>query len=89
MCNVLENAEVLHCIETIGNDGDNAFTAISKLAAGDGDPNHPAHRLRSNLIRLIGNMCFQNRSNQDQVTQRRAFCTSWSQFLQQTYSACQ
>ncbi|XP_013412824.1 ataxin-10 [Lingula anatina] len=59
---------LLHGAYMIGQQGDNAFSSVEKLgAAAHVDPEHPSYGLKRDLIRLIGNMCYGHKLNQDKV----------------------
>ena len=52
----------------IGKQGDNAFTPANKLTQeGSIDKNNPVFGLKRDIIRLIGNLVYKNRTNQDKV----------------------
>ena len=52
----------------IGKQGDNAFSPASKLAQeGSIDKNNPVFGLKRDVVRLIGNLVYKNRANQDKV----------------------
>ena len=58
-------------MQMIGAQGDNAFsdvTKLSEMSSSDVDSHNPVYGLKSNLIRLIGNMAHRNRGNQDLVS---------------------
>ena len=58
----------------IGKQGDNAFTPASKLTQeGSIDKNNPVFGLKRDIIRLIGNLVYKNRTNQDKV----CFFSKW------------
>ncbi|XP_078679036.1 ataxin-10-like [Branchiostoma floridae x Branchiostoma belcheri] len=60
--------ELLRLTTAAGKLGDNIFSQTQKMVPPDSpDDVHPVHGLKRDLIRLLGNMCFQNRSNQDKV----------------------
>ncbi|XP_046557215.1 ataxin-10-like [Haliotis rubra] len=59
---------LLHGIHDIGRQGGNHFTAVEKMTESDRiDPHHPAFGLKRDLIRLLANMVFRHRVNQDKV----------------------
>jgi len=59
---------LLKTIEDIGLQEDNLFSNIGKLAQqGDVNPDHPVFGLKRDLIRLLGNMAYKHRTNQDMV----------------------
>ena len=61
-------SDLLHSITMIGKQGDNAFTPASKLTQeGSIDKNNPVFGLKRDIIRLIGNLVYKNRTNQDKV----------------------
>ncbi|KAK3103078.1 hypothetical protein FSP39_016303, partial [Pinctada imbricata] len=48
--------------------GNNTFAAVTKVTERDKvDPSHPVYGLKRDLIKLIGNMVYQHRANQDMV----------------------
>ena len=54
----------------IGLEGNNIFSNISKLTnsqLGLAEETHPIVGLKKNLVRLIGNMSYDNKEVQDQV----------------------
>ncbi|XP_071090280.1 ataxin-10-like [Haliotis cracherodii] len=59
---------LLHGIHEIGRQGGNHFTAVEKMTESDQiDPHHPAFGLKRDLIRLLANMVFHHKVNQDKV----------------------
>nr|XP_032828421.1 ataxin-10 [Petromyzon marinus] len=50
----------------VGREGHNAFS-LAQGSGGLSPAAHPAHGLKRDLVRLVGNLCFAHRSNQDQV----------------------
>lgn len=62
--------KLLQRIHVLGKTGDNVFTACPKLAdlpVDGADNSHPVNGFKRDLIRLIGNLCYQHRENQDKV----------------------
>ncbi|XP_049627571.1 ataxin-10 [Suncus etruscus] len=57
---------LLRLIHTAGSDGTSIFCTNSNVRA-DGDVSSAVEGFRSHLIRLIGNLCYKNRENQDKV----------------------
>ncbi len=61
-------SDLLHSITMIGKQGDNAFTAVTKMSGeGSVDKNNPAYGLKKDIIQLIGNLAYKNKTNQDKV----------------------
>ncbi|CAL1544831.1 unnamed protein product [Lymnaea stagnalis] len=59
---------LLRSINDIGKSGDNVFSREEKASGMDNiDPHHPVFGLKKDLIRLIANMVYKHRSNQDLV----------------------
>jgi len=59
---------LLQSIHIIGKTGNNVFTKVEKACRQDEvNPNHPVYGLKKDLIRLIGNMAYHNKENQDMV----------------------
>lgn len=66
---------LLKSIHMVGQTGDNEFSPIHKLSAlniSDGGvenqvEQHPAFGFKACLVRLIGNLCWRHKENQDQV----------------------
>lgn len=60
--------ELLQSIQDFGQDGESIFAPLNKITDLDRvDPQHPAHGIKRDLIRLIGNMVYRNKANQDKV----------------------
>ena len=65
--------DLLHSVQMIGAQGQNAFsdvTKLSELGRSDVRNDNPVYGFKSNLIRLIGNLAYRDRSNQDAVSRR-------------------
>ncbi|KAL6047803.1 hypothetical protein STEG23_034625, partial [Scotinomys teguina] len=60
--------DVLRVIHVIGKDTTNIFSPSDSLKA-EGDIEHMAEGFKSHLIRLIGNLCYKNKDNQDKVNE--------------------
>lgn len=58
--------DVLRVIHVIGKDTTNIFSPSDSLKA-EGDIEHMTEGFKSHLIRLIGNLCYKNKENQDKV----------------------
>ncbi|XP_051818834.1 ataxin-10 [Antechinus flavipes] len=58
--------ELLRLAHLAGKETSNVFT-VATCMRGDGDIANPAAGFKSHLVRLIGNMCYKNRNNQDKV----------------------
>ncbi|KAH9493186.1 Ataxin-10 [Bulinus truncatus] len=59
---------LLRSIHDIGKSGDNVFSREEKASSLDSiDPHHPVFGLKKDLIRLIANMAYRHKSNQDLV----------------------
>ncbi|KAK0063098.1 ataxin-10, partial [Biomphalaria pfeifferi] len=59
---------LLRSINDIGKSGDNVFSREEKASGVDSiDPHHPVYGLKKDLIRLIANMAYKHRANQDLV----------------------
>ncbi|KAM7181158.1 ataxin-10 isoform 2-T2 [Macrochelys suwanniensis] len=64
---LLETAvDTLRLTHLAGKQTTNIFTATHSMT-GEGEISHPAVGLKSHLIRLIGNLCYRNKENQDKV----------------------
>lgn len=60
--------KLLQSIQDFGQDGESIFAPLNKITDLDRvDPQHPAHGIKRDLIRLIGNMVYRNKANQDKV----------------------
>jgi ataxin-10 len=62
--------ELLRLIHAAGKDTTNIFST-SGCVKPEGDISNMAEGFKSHLIRLIGNMCYKNKDNQDKV---KLFC---------------
>ncbi|XP_067001630.2 ataxin-10 [Anabrus simplex] len=66
-------AFLLRNIHTLGKSSENSFSTVQKLSALSlqGDQReiqqHPAFGFKGSLIRLLGNLCWKHKENQDQV----------------------
>lgn len=58
--------DLLRLVHVAGNDTPNIFSASGCVRAG-GDVSNVAEGFKSHLIRLIGNLCYKNKDNQDKV----------------------
>lgn len=58
--------DVLRVIHSVGKDSTNIFSPSDSLKA-EGDIEHMTEGFKSHLIRLIGNLCYKNKENQDKV----------------------
>uniref|UniRef100_A0A2C9LT24 Uncharacterized protein n=1 Tax=Biomphalaria glabrata TaxID=6526 RepID=A0A2C9LT24_BIOGL len=59
---------LLRSINDIGKSGGNVFSREEKATGVDSiDPHHPVYGLKKDLIRLIANMAYKHRANQDLV----------------------
>ncbi|KAK7803574.1 hypothetical protein U0070_004210, partial [Myodes glareolus] len=56
--------DVLRVIHVVGKDTTNIFSPSDSLKA-EGDIEHMTEGFKSHLIRLIGNLCYKNKENQD------------------------
>lgn len=57
-----------------GKDQDNCFSPVAKLSqAGDELNQHPAFEFKANLVRLLGNLCYEHKENQDMVSYNADF----------------
>ncbi|XP_064139447.1 ataxin-10 isoform X2 [Loxodonta africana] len=66
---LLERAiDLLRLVHVAGKDTTNLFTATGCIKA-DADISSVADGFKSHLIRLIGNLCYKNRENQDKVNE--------------------
>ncbi|NXH69562.1 ATX10 protein, partial [Hydrobates tethys] len=64
---LLETAiDTLRLTHLAGKQAVNIFTATHSVT-GQEEISHPAVGLKSHLIRLIGNLCYKNKENQDKV----------------------
>ncbi|KAB0396626.1 hypothetical protein E2I00_020156 [Balaenoptera physalus] len=68
--------ELLQVIHVAGSDTVNIFSTCACIKA-DGDISNMAEGFKSHLIRLIGNLCYKNKDNQDKV---RFFLTELEKF---------
>ncbi|XP_012941244.1 ataxin-10 [Aplysia californica] len=72
---IQQDSELLKCAVTllrsvndIGKSGDNVFTKVEKASGLDAiDPHHPVFGLKKDLIRLVANMAFRHKDNQDLI----------------------
>ncbi|XP_017776856.1 PREDICTED: ataxin-10 [Nicrophorus vespilloides] len=61
-------AFLLKSMHLAGKNGQNKFTAISKLSdEAKADNNHPAFGFKASVIRILGNLAWKSRSNQDEL----------------------
>jgi ataxin-10 len=58
--------DVLRVIHEVGKESTNIFSPSDSLKA-EGDIEHMTEGFKSHLIRLIGNLCYKNKENQDKV----------------------
>ncbi|NXH22088.1 ATX10 protein, partial [Bucco capensis] len=58
--------DTLRLTHLAGKQDVNVFTATHAMT-GQGEISHPAVGFKSHLIRLIGNLCYKNKANQDKV----------------------
>lgn len=58
--------ELLRVIHAAGSDTMNIFSTCACMKA-EGDVSNMAEGFKSHLIRLIGNLCYKNKDNQDKV----------------------
>lgn len=62
---------LLKSIHELGRSSENHFTAVQKLSAitrpSKDIVEHPAFGFKAGLVRILGNMCWKHRQNQDQV----------------------
>lgn len=69
-----ECAKLLEVIQCLGKTENNYFTSIQKLAdvtnPKEDIKTHPAFGFKADLIRIVGNMCWKNKDNQDQVCKK-------------------
>lgn len=64
-------AALLKTIEDIGRQDYNLFSNIESVSQqGEVNPDHPVFGLKRDLIRLLGNMAYRHRANQDMVSFR-------------------
>uniref|UniRef100_A0A452V0B2 Ataxin-10 n=1 Tax=Ursus maritimus TaxID=29073 RepID=A0A452V0B2_URSMA len=59
---------LLRLIHVAGNDTANIFSSSGRIRA-EGDISNMAEGFKSHLIRLIGNLCYKNKDNQDKVNE--------------------
>ncbi|XP_012612802.2 ataxin-10 [Microcebus murinus] len=60
--------DVLRLIHVAGKDTTNIFSASACMRA-EGDISNMAEGFKSHLIRLLGNLCYKNKDNQDKVNE--------------------
>uniref|UniRef100_A0A8C9DKS5 Ataxin-10 n=1 Tax=Prolemur simus TaxID=1328070 RepID=A0A8C9DKS5_PROSS len=60
--------DVLRLIHVAGKDTTNIFSTTGCMRA-EGDVSHVAEGFKSHLIRLLGNLCYKNKDNQDKVNE--------------------
>ncbi|XP_065801363.1 ataxin-10 isoform X2 [Muntiacus reevesi] len=60
--------DLLRLIHVAGNDSTNIFSTCASIKA-EGDVSNVAEGFKSHLIRLIGNLCYKNKDNQDKVNE--------------------
>lgn len=61
-------SDLLQQMATLGKQ-DNVFAVLNKAAdASQANQNHPLFGFKKDLIRLLGNMVYKNRQNQDRVS---------------------
>lgn len=59
---------LLDAIHRIGKQGDNSFSSVDKVTdTVNIDKNHAGYGLKRDLIRLIGNMAYKSKANQDMI----------------------
>ncbi|KAJ6668457.1 hypothetical protein lerEdw1_011939 [Lerista edwardsae] len=89
LCEMTSNTEQLECLQSCpnllevaintlklthiaGKQTTNIFT-MTHSASGKEEISHPAMGFKSHLIRLIGNLCYKNKVNQDKVRKTKEF----------------
>ncbi|CAI9165827.1 unnamed protein product [Rangifer tarandus platyrhynchus] len=60
--------DLLRLVHAAGNDSANIFSACASIKA-EGDVSSVAEGFKSHLVRLIGNLCYKNKDNQDKVNE--------------------
>jgi len=60
--------DLLRLIRVAGNDTANIFSSGGCIRA-EGNISNMAEGFKSHLIRLIGNLCYKNKDNQDKVSE--------------------
>ncbi|KAJ8047689.1 Ataxin-10 [Holothuria leucospilota] len=72
---IISSLELLLMVHAIGKKGDNVFTVTQTLTSNDSNTN-PVHGFRRDLVRLIGNLSYQCKENQDVVSELHigSFC---------------
>lgn len=63
---ILVVIDLLRLIHVAGRDTTNVFSTCGCIKA-EGDVSNVAEGFKSHLIRLIGNLCYKNKDNQDKV----------------------
>ena len=70
----LHVSALLQSVEDLGNDGNPMFAIADKMSdLGSIDQEHPVFGLKRDLIRLLGNLAYKNKQNQDLVSFSSAF----------------
>ena len=76
---------LLKDIHKKGGEGTNMLSQVSNPL--EVDTSHPGFMLRRDLIRIIGNLAYQNKKNQDVVTSS-SFFYSWGLCVQAFPTVC-
>ena len=65
--------DLLHCTKLVGEQATNVFSSADKLSRQEkqGMGSNPVYGLKRDLIRVVGNLAYKNRSNQDRVSDNR------------------
>ncbi|XP_041478742.1 ataxin-10-like [Lytechinus variegatus] len=74
---VLEaSLELLEMVEQVGRSSNNAFSVKQDLTGtATADAAEPGYGFKTNLVQLIGNLCFRHRRNQDRVRELKGIPT--------------
>lgn len=62
--------DLLQSMHMLGKQGDNIFSSDGKLSesSSQANQNHPVFGVKRDLIRLVGNMSYRHKDNQDKVS---------------------
>ncbi|KAB0348210.1 hypothetical protein FD754_013067 [Muntiacus muntjak] len=79
--------DLLRLIHVSGNDSTNIFSTCASIKA-EGDVSNVAEGFKSHLIRLIGNLCYKNKDNQDKILNICGADYIFPRWLQKYLSFC-
>ncbi|KAG8327325.1 Ataxin-10 [Homalodisca vitripennis] len=71
-------AVLLKSIHMAGKEQNNCFSTVPKLSEADDKlQNHPAFGFKANLVRVLGNLCWKHKENQDMFPEQCSVIIQW------------